>query len=146
MPITAFKLEIDCSKAYSRGSEADADEEGRGAGANYFVDLDLRELAREFMCFIRTARSVRISTRGHKFRKDTFAMLEYESEDEDSEDDNVISSGVSIEREEQEYRGGGIDSSQQEVERMMIVEDGEACEGSSYLQYLGDVHRPYHCT
>ncbi len=102
VPITTFELEIDCKNAFPAEAEVDADGQylDRGGGG-YFVDLDLRELAREFMSFIETARLVRISLRGHMFRKDTSVVREYDC-GEDLDSDNGISEGEDGEEEDED--------------------------------------------
>ncbi|KAM5537771.1 hypothetical protein V8D89_008539 [Ganoderma adspersum] len=113
VPVATFELEIDCKNAYAGEPDAEADELYLGrSGEGYFGDLDLRELAREFMSFIETAR------------------LYDPSEDRDSEDgigeDGREGSDSKYEGEDGEvYVESQLsepESSQQEVERMIIVE------------------------
>nr|VWO97774.1 Laccase-2 (EC (Benzenediol:oxygen oxidoreductase 2) (Diphenol oxidase 2) (Urishiol oxidase 2) [Ganoderma boninense] len=135
VPITTLELEIDCEEAYAGTPDLDADEQYRylgRSGGDYFVDLDLRDLAREFMAFIETVTVVRICLRGHRVRKDASVMREFDPGEDEARAERT--SEVYEENEDDERSGKGEEhvvdqslcepeSSQQEVERMLSVED-----------------------
>lgn len=132
VPITTFELEIDCRNACVGQPDAEADGLYLGrSGEGYLGDLDLRELAREFMSSIETAQLVRISLKGHRFREDTSIVWDYDSSEEQDNEDEINENGrqegdSEVEGEDGENKVEGQleepESSQQEVERMIIVE------------------------
>ncbi|PIL36361.1 hypothetical protein GSI_00049 [Ganoderma sinense ZZ0214-1] len=134
VPITTFELELDCKDVYAGEPNVDAD--GRylhRSGGTYFIDLDLPELAREFMDFIETVTLVRISLKRHRVRKDASVVLEYDSsknqhsedrasEDDDQDEDEEDDRGSKDGEEHAMSQFCEPESSQAEVERMLIVE------------------------